>query len=259
VSYRESAVPFSYQIAPGKAVGLSVDLTEAVVADVRKELNRPNLEVVYVPVTGQTRIPQLVNGSYDLECGSTTNTSARGQEVAFSINFFYAGTRVLTKKDSAVKNYADLSNKPVAVVSGSTNEKVLRRYSDERSLNIAFIPVKDYAEGWKQVENNGAVALALDDVLLYGMRANAESPGDFEIVGDTLQVEPYACMVRKDDPAFKRLVDRTIAGLMQSGAFDRLYARWFEAPIPPHGAKLDMPMGSALRTNLKELSDKPAM
>ena len=259
VSYRESALPFSYQVAPGKAVGFSVDLTQAIVADVRSKLNRPDLEVTYIPVTGQNRIPLLVNGTYDLECGSTTNTSARGKEVAFSINYFYAGTRVLTKQGSGVKGYSDLAGKPVAVVSGSTNEKVLRSYSDEHALRITFVPVKDYADGWKQVQANGAVALALDDVLLYGMRANAESPGDYEIVGETLQVEPYACMVRKDDPEFKRLVDGAIGGLMKSGGFGRLYGKWFESPIPPLNVNLNMPMGSALTTNLKELSDRPAM
>lgn len=259
VSYRESAAPFSYQVEPGKAVGFSVDLTEAIVAKVRTTLNRPNLEVAYIPVTGQNRIPLLVNGTYDLECGSTTNTAARGKEVAFAINYFYAGTRVLTKKSSGIKAYTDLANRPVAVVGGSTNEKVIRNYSEERGLKLSFTPVKDYGDGFQQVESDRSVALALDDVLLYGMRANAENPGRFEIVGETLQVEPYACMVRKDDPQFKQLVDSTIAGLMKSGEFKRIYSKWFESPIPPRGANLDMPMSEALTKNLKELSDKPAM
>ena len=259
VSYRESAVPFSYQVAPGKAVGFSVDLTEVIVTDVRRKLNRPNLEVAYIPVTGQNRIPLLVSGSYDLECGSTTNTAARGKEVAFTISYFYAGTRVLAKKSAGIKGYSDLANKTVAVVGGSTNEKVLRKYSDDHELKIAFNPAKDYGDAWQQVESDKAVALALDDVLLYGMRANSESPGDFEIVGETLQVEPYGCMVRKDDPDFKRLVDGTIAGLMKSGDFKRLYSKWFESSIPPNGVNLKMPMGKALATNIEELSDKPAM
>lgn len=259
VSYRESAVPFSYQVEPGKAVGFAVDLTEAIVANVRTALNRPTLEAVYIPVTGQNRIPLLVNGTYDLECGSTTNTAARGKEVAFSINHFYAGTRLLAKKSSGIKAYADLANRPVAVVGGSTNEKVMRSYSEERGLKIAFTPVKDYAEGFRQVESDRAVALALDDVLLYGMRANADNPGHFEVAGETLQVEPYACMLRKDDPQFKQLVDSTIARLMKSGEFKRMYSKWFESPIPPRGANLDMPMSEALTKNLKDLSDKPAM
>jgi len=259
VSYRESAVPFSYQVAPGKAVGLAADLTDAIVADVRTRLNRPDLEVASIPVTGQNRIPLLVNGTYDLECGSTTNTAARGKEVAFSVSYFYAGTRALVKKASGIQGYRDLAGKTVAVVAGSTNEKVIGKYSDEHGLAIAFAPVKDYADGWRQVESDRAAALVLDDVLLYGMRAQAESPDDFAIVGDALQVEPYGCMVRKDDPEFKQLVDGTLAKLMQSGEFKRLYGKWFESPIPPRGVNLAMPMGDALTANLRNLSDKPAL
>jgi ABC-type amino acid transport substrate-binding protein len=259
VSYREASVPFSYLVAPGKAVGLSADLTEAIVADVRKKLNRPNLEVAYMPVNAQNRIPLLANGTYDLECGSTTNTAARGKDVAFAISYFYAGTRLLTRKSAAIRNYSDLANKTVATVGGSTNEKVLRQHSDERKLNIEFSLAKDYAEAWQQLESDRVAALALDDVLLYGMRANAKNPSEFEVVGDTLQVEPYGCMVRKDDPEFKQLVDGTIAGMMKSGEFKRLYSKWFESPMPPKDVNLNMPMSEALAANLTVLSDKPAM
>lgn len=259
VSYREAAVPFSYLLSPNKAVGLSVDLTEAIIDEVRKELHRPNLEVAYVPVTGQTRIPQLVNGTYDLECGSTTNTAARGKEVAFSISYFYAGTRLLTKKGSGIKNYTDLSGKTVATTAGSTNEKVIQKYSADHNLSIQVMPAKDYSEALQLVESNRAAALALDDVLLYGLRANAKDPASLEVLGEALQVEPYGCMVRKDDPEFKKLVDRTITRLMKSGEFTTLYTKWFESPIPPKGAILNMPMSEQLKANIKALSDKPAM
>lgn len=258
VSYREAAVPFSYLLAPHKAVGFSVDLTEAIIDDVRSRLKKPNLKVDYVPVTGQNRIPMLVSGTYDLECGSTTNTSARGKEVAFSINVFYAGTRLLTKKNSGIKNYSDLTKKTVASTAGSTNEKLLSQYSADHNLDIQLISGKDYADAMQLVLNDRAVALALDDVLLFGLRANSRSPSALEIVGDTLQVEPYACMVRKDDTEFKKLVDGTITRLMKSGEFTRLYKKWFESPIPPAGANLNMPMSDALRANIKIRSDKPA-
>ncbi len=257
VSYRESAIPFSYLLTPHKAVGFSVDLTEAIVDDVRKALRRPDLHTVYMPVTGQNRIPLLVDGSIDLECGSTTNTSARGKEVAFSINYFYAGTRLMAKRESHIADYSDLAHKIVVTVGGSTNEKVLRRQLDTQHVDADVVLSKDYADALREVANDRAAALALDDVLLYGLRANASDADTWEVVGKTLQVEPYACMVRKDDPAFKRLVDSTLARLMKSGEFTRLYAKWFDSPIPPRGVNLKMPMSAELKGNLTERSDRP--
>jgi len=258
VSYRESSVPFSYLISPTKAVGFAVDLTEAIVDDVRKKLKKPGLEVAYMPVTSQTRIPLLINGTYDLECGSTTNNSARAKDVAFAISHFFTGTRLLVKKTSGIKNYADLANKTVASTAGSTNEKVLRQYSADKHLNMQIIVGKDYDDSLLLVENDSAVAFAMDDILLFGLKANSKNPGSLEVVGDTLQVEPYGCMLRKDDPEFKKLVDGTISRLMKSGEFNKLYAKWFESPIPPKGMILNMPMSEQLKANLKALSDKPA-
>lgn len=258
VSYRESSVPFSYLISPTKAVGFAVDLTEAIVDDVRKKLKKPGLEVAYMPVTSQTRIPLLINGTYDLECGSTTNNSARAKDVAFAISHFFTGTRLLVKKTSGIKNYADLANKTVASTAGSTNEKVLRQYSADKHLNMQIILGKDYDDSLLLVENDSAVAFAMDDILLFGLMANSKNPGSLEVVGDALQVEPYGCMLRKDDPEFKKLVDGTISRLMKSGEFGKLYAKWFESPIPPKGMILNMPMSEQLKANLKALSDKPA-
>lgn len=259
VSYREAAVPFSYLISPTKAVGFSVDLTEAIIDDVRKKLKRPYLEVAYMPVTSQNRIPLLVGGTYDLECGSTTNNSARGKEVSFAISHFYTGTRLLSKKASGIKNYPDLAHKTVASTAGSTNEKVIRKYSADNNLDMQFVLGKDYDDALRLLESDRAVALALDDILLFGLMANSKDPAALEVVGDALQVEPYGCMLRKDDPEFKALVDGTIARLMQSGEFTRLYARWFESPIPPKGMILNLPMSEPLKANLKARSDKPAL
>ncbi len=258
VSYRESSVPFSYLISPTKPVGFAVDLTEAIIDDVRTTLKKKDLEVTYMPVTGQTRIPLLVNGTYDLECGSTTNNSARGKEVTFAISHFFTGTRLLAKKSSGIKNYADLANKTVASTAGSTNEKVLRAYSADKNLNIQIVLGKDYDDALQLVESDRAVAFAMDDILLFGLKANSKDPASLEVVGDTLQVEPYGCMLRKDDPEFKKLVDGTITRLMKSGEFSRLYAKWFEAPIPPKGVVLGMPMSQQLKANMTALSDKPA-
>ena len=257
VAHREASVPFSY-VVDGQPVGFAVDLTAAIVESLRQALKQPALAVRSVPVTGANRIPLLVDGSIDLECGSTTNTAARGKDVSFAISHFYTGTRLLVRAGSGIRNYADLAGKTVATAAGSTNEKVLRQTSDARQLGVQVVLGKDYAEALALVERGDAVALALDDVLLFGLRANAANPAALEVVGDTLQVEPYGCMLRKGDPEFKALVDGTIARLMDSGEFSRLYAKWFMAPIPPRGAMLNMPMSEALQKNLRERSDQPA-
>ncbi|BCZ84651.1 hypothetical protein PTKU64_83260 [Paraburkholderia terrae] len=166
VSYRESAIPFNYLLTPHKAVGFSVDLTEAIVDDVRKALRRPDLHTVYMPVTGQNRIPLLIDGSIDLECGSTTNTSARGKKVTFSTNYFYAGTRLMAKRESHIGDYSDLAHKVVVTVGGSTNEKALRRQLDAQHVDAGIVLTKDYADALREVANDRAAALALDDVLL---------------------------------------------------------------------------------------------
>ncbi len=258
VSYREASIPFSYLAGSDKAVGFAVDLTDIIVADVKRETNKPNIEVLYVPVSASTRIPMLVNGTYDLECGSTTNNAARGKEVQFAISHFFTGTRLLTKKASGIKNYGDLKTKVVATTAGSTNEKVLRKYSDDNNLSMQIVLGKDYDDAMKLVEDDKAVAFAMDDILLFGLMANSKNPASLEVVGDTLQVEPYGCMLRKDDPEFKKLVDGTISRMMKTGEFSRLYSKWFESPIPPKGMNLKMPMSGQLKENLTLLSDKPA-
>ena len=259
VSYRESSVPFSYLIGSTKAVGFSVELTEAIVDDVRKKLKKPNLEMATMPVTSQNRIPLLVNGTYDLECGSTTNNSARAKDVTFAINHFYTGTRLLTKKSSGIKNYADLAKKTVASTTGTTNAQVIRKYNADNNLDMQLILGKDHDDSLLLVENDRALAFAMDDILLFGLKANSKNPDALEVVGDSLQVEPYACMLRKDDPEFKKLVDGTITRLMKSGEFEKMYTKWFMSPIPPKGVNLNLPMSEQLKANLKALSDKPAM
>ena len=259
VSYREASVPFSYLIGSSKSVGFSVELTDAIVDDVRKKLNKPNLQVATMPVTSQNRIPLLVNGTYDVECGSTTNNTARGKDVAFAINHFYTGTRLLTKKSSGIKNYADLAGKTVASTTGTTNAQVIRKYNADKKLDLQLILGKDHDDSLLLVESDRALAFAMDDILLFGLKANSKNPDALEVVGDSLQVEPYACMVRKDDPEFKALVDGTLTRLIKSGEYTRLYTKWFLSPIPPKGVNLNLPMSEQLKANLKELSDKPAI
>lgn len=259
VSYREASVPFSYLTGSNKAVGFSVELTEAIVEDVRKATNKPALEVSYMAVTSQNRIPLMVNGTIDLECGSTTNNSTRAKDVTFSTNIFYTGTRLLTKKDSGIKSYADLAGKTVASTTGSTNAQVIRKYSADKKLDMQLILGKDHDDSLLLVETDRAKAFAMDDILLFGLMANSKNPAALEVVGESLQVEPYACFMRKDDPDFKKLVDGTLNRMMKSGQFAKLYDKWFTQPIPPKGVNLSLPMSAELKANLQAPSDQPAM
>lgn len=259
LSYRESSVPFSYLDGPGKPIGFAVDISNAVVAEVKKKLNRPNLEVAWMPVTSQNRIPLLANGTIDMECGSTTNNTARGKEVSFAINHFYTGTRLLARKSSGIKDYGDLKGKKVAITTGTTNMLVVRKYGADKQLDFDIMATKDHADALLLVENDRAAAFAMDDILLFGLRSNSKNPADLEVVGTALQVEPYACMLPKDDPKFKALVDGVITDLMKSGDFEKLYDKWFLGPIPPRGLPIGLPMNQELRDNIKQPSDKPAV
>ncbi len=257
VAYRESSVPFSY-LDNAKPIGFGVEICERVVDAVKVKAKKPDLKVELQAVTSQNRIPLLMNGTIDIECGSTTNNKVRNEQVDFAINYFYTGTRLLTKKGSGIKNYPDLRGKSVATTSGTTNFQVLRKYITTNNFtDINVLAGKDHADSFLMVENSRAVAFAMDDILLFGLAANAKNPAEWEVIGDALQVEPYAVMVRKGDPEFKKLVDDTIAGLIKSGEFEKLYKKWFQSPIPPRGANLNLPMNDELRANMKALSDAP--
>lgn len=258
VSYREASLPFSYLAGGTEPVGYSVDITKAIIAAVKAQLGKPNLEVAWQSVTSMNRIPLLVNGTIDLECGSTTNNSARQKDVAFAINYFYTGNRLLVKKSSKVKDYGDLAKKTVASTTGSTNVQIMRKLDRERNLGMEVIMGKDHAESMLMVDADKAVAFAMDDVLLYGLAAGAKNPAEWEIVGEAIAVEPYGCMLRKDDPKFKQLVDGVIGAMMKSGEFERIYNKWYTQPIPPKGVNLRLPMNQQLRDNLTAQSDKPA-
>ena len=259
LAYRESSVPFSYLDNNNKPVGFSVEISNAIVEAVKKQANVPGLKVEFQPVTSQNRIPLLMNGTIDLECGSTTNNSARAKDVSFSHNIFYTGTRLLAKKSSKLKNYADLKDKTVASTTGTTNAQVIRKYNTDNSLNMNLILGKDHVDSMLLVESDRALAFAMDDILLFGLMANAKNPADWEVVADALQVEPYACMLRKDDPKFQAVVDGVIGGMMKSGEFEKLYNKWFNAAIPPKGINLQLPIGAQLRDNMKAPNNKPAL
>jgi ABC-type amino acid transport substrate-binding protein len=258
VAYRDSSIPFSYLGADAQPTGFGWEICGKVVEQVKKATGRADLKVATQAVTSVNRIPLMANGTIDIECGSTTNNSERAKQVAFAVNYFYTGTRLLVRSDSAVKSMADLKGKRVVSTTGTTNFQVMRRLNAERQLGFDLMGAKDHAESALLVQQGRADAFGMDDILLYGLRASAHNPADFAVVGEPLQVEPYAIMMRKDDPAFKKLVDDTLVGLVKSGEFETLYRKWFQSPIPPKGINLNAPMSQELKDNLKALSDKPA-
>lgn len=256
IGHRDASIPFSYLDEKQQPVGYGVDICKHVVEDVKKTLKMPNLKVEFVPVTSQTRIPVLMGGNIDLECGSTTNSVERQKQVAFAPTYFVTGTKIIVKKSSGIKGYGDLKGKTVVYTQGTTNERAMKAYNDEKNLGIHFIPAKDHAESFLAVETGRAVAFPMDDILLYGLKANAKNPNDYEVIGPFLSDDPYAVMMRKDDPAFKKVVDNSIIGLYKSGEINKIYHKWFQSPIPPRGVNLNFPMSEGLVEAIKSPSDK---
>ena len=258
LAYRESSIPFSYLDDKAQPTGFAYEICQKIADNVKKATGRSDLKLQYQAVTSANRIPLLQNGTIDIECGSTTNNSERGKQVAFATNYFYTGTRFLVKTGTSVSKLGDLAGKPVVSTTGTTNFQIIRRLNEEQKLGIDLLGAKDHAESALMVQTGRAVAFGMDDILLYGLRASSQNPADLSVVGEPIQVEPYAIMVRRDDPAFKKLVDDTLAGLMKSGEFESLYKKWFQSPIPPKGINLNAPMSKELIDNMKALSDKPA-
>jgi glutamate/aspartate transport system substrate-binding protein len=224
---RESSVPFSYLDAQKQPQGYSVDLCLKVADAIKAELRLPRLEIRYVPVTSANRIPALLENRIDLECGSTTNTRDRQKQVAFAYTTFVAGIKMLAKASSNIGSVEDLRGKKVVVTKGTTSEKMLNALNDERLLKLTIIVSPDHNESFRKVESGEAVAFPMDDVLLYGLISKSRKPDDFAVVGKYLSVEPYAIMMRKDEPQLERIVNRALTDLFQSGEIRRIYAKWF--------------------------------
>jgi len=256
IGHRDASIPFSYLDDKQQPIGYGVDICLKIVDAIKAELKMPNLKVEFVPVTSQTRIPILTGGNIDMECGSTTNSVERQKQVAFAPTYFMTGTKIIAKRLTFLKDYDDLKGKTVVFTQGTTNERAMKKYDDEKKLGINFIPSKDHAESFLAVETGRAVAFPMDDILLYSLRASAKIPNEYEIIGDFLSDDPYGIMMRKDDPAFKKLVDNTVIGIYKSGEINKIYAKWFESPIPPKGINLGFPMSDALKELVKNPNDK---
>jgi len=259
LAYRESSIPFSYLGEDGKPLGFGWEMCKLIAEEVKKETGRKDLVVESQAVTSQNRIPLIQNGTVDVECGSTTNNSERGKQVTFAINYFYTGTRFLVKSDSGIKSINDLKGKKVVSTTGTTNYQILRNLNDEKKYGFELLGAKDHADALLMVESGMAHAFGMDDILLYGLKASSKESAKLAVVGESIQVEPYAIMFRKDDPKFQALVNKVITNSIKSGEFEKAYKKWFQTSIPPKNINLNAPMSKELKDNLKALSDKPAL
>ena len=246
LGHRESSIPFSYYDDKQQVIGYSQEIAMKVVDAIKRDLGLPDLKVRLNPVTSQNRIPLIQNGTVDLECGSTTNNTERQKQVAFSNSIFIVGTRLLTKKDSGIKDFSDLVGKNVVTTAGTTSERLIRKLNEDKKMNMNIISAKDHGESFLTLETGRAAAFMMDDALLYGELAKAKRPAEWVVVGTPQSLEAYGCVMRKDDPKFKQLVDATIAELMTSGAAAKIYAKWFDQPIPPKGLNLGFPMSAEM-------------
>ncbi len=255
---RDSSVPFSYLDDKQQPVGFAIDVCGKVVDAVRAKLAMPGLKVVMTPVTSATRIPLLANGTIDLECGSTTNNAARQQQVAFSNTYFLTASKFVSKAASGITGIDSLKGKTVVSTSGTTNIVQLNAANTARSLGLNILTAKDHAESFLLVETGRAAAFVMDDVLLASLVAASKDPAAYRISDDAFsQPEPYAIMLRKDDPAFKQLVDATTAALFRSPEGVATYNRWFTQAIPPRGLNLNLPMAPVLQRAFQNPSDNP--
>jgi ABC-type amino acid transport substrate-binding protein len=256
LAHRDASIPFSYLDADKQPVGYSMDLCLKIVEAVRRELKLPQLAVRYLPVTSASRIPAIAEGKASLECGSTTNNAERRKRVDYTIAHFISAARLLVRTGSGVERLEDLAGKTAVSTRGTTNIKLLQGANDERLLKMKILEAADHAEAFAMVGTGKADAFAMDDVLLFGLRANAPKPQDFQVVGKPMSIEPYAIMLPKGDAAFKKVVDAEMRRIIFSGEIHPIYQRWFTQPIPPRGINLELPMSYMLKESFRFPSDK---
>ncbi len=256
LGYRDSSIPFSYLDDNQKPIGFAMDICARIVDAVKAELKLDKLEVRLNSVTSSTRIPLLANGTIDLECGSTTNNAERQKQVAFTNTHFLTATRFVAKKSSKLNSIADLKGKPVVSTSGTTNIKQLTEANAARSLGVNIIPANDHAEAFLMVETDRAVAFVMDDILLAALVAGSKDPSAYVISTEAFsKPEPCGIMLRKDDVAFKKVVDAATAALYQSPEGQQTYDKWFMQKIPPKGIDLHTPIGAELKHEFAKPSD----
>ena len=247
VGHRDASIPFSYYDDKQQPVGYAMDLCAKIVDAVKAELKMPRIDVKYQLVTSANRIPLMANGTIDLECGSTTNNIARQEQVWFTITHFVTANRWASKKSSNLKTLADLKGKTIVSTAGSTNIKQITEINAAQNLGMNIISANGHPEAFQMVETGRAVAFVMDDIILAGLAAQSRSPGDYEISAVALSVEPYGIMLRKDDKAFKAVVDKAMTDIYKSGQINAIYSKWFEKPVPPKGVNMNLPMTAAFK------------
>ena len=253
---RESS-GLSYTLGNGKYVGFHTEMAEHIISDIRKQLGLAALETKYQPVTSQNRIPLVTNGTVDLECGSTTNNATRQKDVAFAVTTYVEEVRMVVKANSGIASIKDLNGKSVATTTGTTAVQTLRK--NERAGGIDFKEVygKDHADSFLMLETGRADAFVMDGSILAANISKSKNPADYKIVGEVLSVEPIACMLRKDDPAFKKAVDDSIKRQIKDGSLAKLYDKWFMQPVPPANVKIGLPLSEATKAAWANPNDKP--
>jgi ABC-type amino acid transport substrate-binding protein len=258
VAHRDASIPFSYLDANQQPIGYAMDLCMKVIDAIKRDLKLPSLDVKFLKVTSSSRISAIAQGQAAMECGSTTNTAERRKSVDYTIAHFISSARFLVRMDSKITKLDDLQGKQVVSTRGTTNLKTLERINAERGLKMAVLEAADHSEAFGMVAQKKADAFAMDDVLLYGLRANSADPQAFDVIGKPMTIEPYAIMLPKGDAAFKRVVDTEIRRIITSGEINAIYRRWFEQPIPPKGINLNLPMPYMLKDSFKFPSYKVA-
>ena len=253
---RDSSGALSYTLGDGKYVGYHVEICSRIIASLEKAAGR-KLEVKYLPVTSQNRLPLVQNGTVDIECGSTTNTATRAKDVAFLDTTFVEEVRIAVKANSGITSIAQLAGKSVATTTGTTSVQTLRKNQRASGIDFKEIYGKDHSDSFLLLESGRADAFVMDGSILAGNIATSKNPADFKIVGEVLSVEPIAIMVRKDDAGLKKIGDDTIKDLIKTGELAKLYDKWFMQPIPPKNTRVGLPASESVKSAWATPNNKP--
>ncbi len=256
LGHRDVSVPFSYLDDNQKPIGFAMDLCGRIVDAVKSELKLPAIQTKLQPIQLSTQIPLIQNGTIDIVCGPATNTLERQKVVAFSNTIFVSSIRAVVKKDAAIKTFEDLSGKPVSLTSGSTSIALLTARGQEKNFQTKNVLSADHAASFLALTTGRSEAFIMDDILLASLIANSPDPDNWRIIDDSLRTEPYGLIIRKDDPEFKTLIDKTLVAMMKSNQFRDLYAKWFMSPIPPKNVNLNFPMTTPLKDAVANPTDK---
>ena len=254
-----SSVPFAFMDGNQNMVGYSIEICQRIVDHVKTSLVAQKVDIRYVPVTSATRLQLLANGTIDLECGNTTNTAERHNFVDFAPTTFVAKVVLLGRKDSNLdmNDVQAFKGKTVTSLSGGLNLAVIQKINTEQKLGMSVVPVKDAPESFLSVKTSRAAATVADDGMAYALVATSGAPQDYMIGTKALMVAPYGIVMPKDDPRFKKVVDAAVVALIQSGEVAKIYEKYFNAPIPPHGINLKYPMSAELKKALANPTDSP--